>query len=186
VVVHVHECTADGNGQSGPTQSELPAFSDNRMTPPKPRLTAPVNGFAAWALSRLLDQHGANQLVALRQQVDLGRLDPAYLSELRSCWEAIREAAYQWLAWERWRRASLGAKTSAEGTRASPHPAETGTATAAEMLGVSTSRIRQMARSGEITGRKVGRVWLVSTASVKAYGSRGERQPGDKHRQPRF
>jgi excisionase family DNA binding protein len=150
---------------------------------PPPQLAAPVKGFAAWALALLVDRYGPDQMVALQRLAERGRLDPDYLGELRSSWAAIREAAEQWLAWEKQSRASVDGTTSVRLTEAppssSPEPLrEVDTETAAKLLNVSTSRIRQMARSGEIVGRKVGRVWLVSMASVKAYRQGTSRRSG--------
>jgi excisionase family DNA binding protein len=46
---------------------------------------------------------------------------------------------------------------------------EVDTRTAASLLGLTTSRVRQLLRSGEFAGRKVGNVWLVSATSVAGY-----------------
>jgi len=149
--------------------------TETRPTVPPPRLAAPVRGFAAWALILLVDRYGPEQMVALQRHAERGRLDPAYLTELQGSWAAIREAAQHWLAWERQSRpAGDGPSSAAEtvpppGSVSQAPAAEIDTETAAKMLDVSSSRIRQIIRSGKIAGRKVGRVWLVSVASVKAY-----------------
>jgi excisionase family DNA binding protein len=168
------------DGVGGRTGADQPSArprarrrGESRSVPP-PRLAAPVKGFAAWALVLLVDRHGPDQMHALQRLAARDRLDPAYLIELRSSWAAIREAAEQWLEWERQSRPSVDGIFPRPGTEApsssSQAPSlEIDTTTAANMLDVSTSRVRQIMRAGKITGRKVGRVWLVSAASVKAY-----------------
>jgi excisionase family DNA binding protein len=133
-----------------------------------------VRGFAAWALVLLADRYGPDQMVTWRRLAERGRLDPAYLGELQSSLAALREAAEQWLAWEKQVRASATGSASAGHAEARPSSSEEGsteinTEAAANLLGVSASRVRQMMRGGEIQGRKMGRVWLVSLASVQAY-----------------
>jgi excisionase family DNA binding protein len=49
---------------------------------------------------------------------------------------------------------------------------------AAERLGVSEPRVRQLLGSGDLAGRRLGRVWLVSAESVARMGERGARLPG--------
>jgi len=165
-------------GRTGASQENArpgaPRRGESRSAVPPPRLAAPVRGFAAWALVLLVDRHGPDQMVALQRLAERDRLDPAYLIELRSSWAAIREAAQQWLEWERQSRRSVDGTFPRTGTEAPPSSSqapslEIDTTTAANMLDVSTSRIRQIMRAGKITGRKVGRVWLVSVASVQAY-----------------
>jgi excisionase family DNA binding protein len=164
----------DGPGRAHAGGSQLDsADADSPVPVPPPRLAAPVKGFAAWALVLLADRHGPDQMAMLRRLAERGRLDPAYLDELQSSLAALREAAEQWLAWEKQVRASVSGRASAGRTEArSSSKAEStdlDTEAAANLLGVSTSRVRQMIRAGEIQGRKVGRVWLVSWASVQAY-----------------
>src|SRR5262249_35355936 len=118
--------------------------------------------------------HGSDQMATLRRLAERGRLDPTYLGELQSSLAALREAAEQWLAWEKQVRASASGRASAGQTETRPfspeeRSTEVNTETAANLLGVSTSRVRQMMRAGEIQGRKMGRVWLVSLASVETY-----------------
>ena len=49
---------------------------------------------------------------------------------------------------------------------------------AAEQLGVSESRVRQLLASGDLAGRRLGRAWLVSSESVVMMRERGDRPPG--------
>jgi excisionase family DNA binding protein len=164
-----------GHRRTHPAGSQLDsADAESGLPVPPPRLVAPVRGFVAWALVLLVDRHGPDQMVALRRLAERGRLDPAYLGELQSSLAAIREAAEQWLAWEKQVRASASGRASAGQTETRPFSSderstEVNTETAANLLGVSTSRVRQMMRAGEIQGRKMGRMWLVSLASVQAY-----------------
>lgn len=141
-----------------------------------PRLVAPVQGFSAWALGRLIEEHGAGQLAALRRLAERGRLDSARLDELQRTCAAVMEAASQWLEWERQRGMTADADRRAEEdgppAQAPLDPLsspEVDTRVAAHLLGVTTSRIRQLLRSGEFAGRKIGRVWLISSTSVAAY-----------------
>lgn len=54
---------------------------------------------------------------------------------------------------------------------------------AAERLGVSEPRVRQLLASGDLAGRRLGRTWLVSAESVARTRERGARlaaaAPGD-------
>ena len=141
-----------------------------------PCLVAPVHGFSAWALGRLIEEHGAGQQAALRRLVELGRLDATRLDELQRTCAAVMEAASQWLEWERQRGMMAGAdrrpREAGAPAQAPSDPLsspEVDTGVAAHLLGVTTSRIRQLLRSGEFAGRKIGRIWLISSASVAAY-----------------
>jgi excisionase family DNA binding protein len=49
---------------------------------------------------------------------------------------------------------------------------------AAERLGVSEPRVRQLLASGDLAGRRLGRAWLVSADSVAKMQERGARPPG--------
>jgi hypothetical protein len=163
-----------GHGQARATGRGRGGQCEARAWEPPLRLAAPVRGFAAWALNLLVDRYGREQLVAFRRLAEYGRLHQAYLAELESSWAAIREAAEQWLAWERQYHPSVHGSRSVADTEAPPSsaqasPIEIDTTAAAHMLDVSTSRVRQLMRAGKITGRKAGRVWLVSVASLKAY-----------------
>jgi excisionase family DNA binding protein len=46
----------------------------------------------------------------------------------------------------------------------------------AEELGLSPRRVQELARAGRITGRRVGRRWEISPASVRAYQQQRERK----------
>ena len=49
---------------------------------------------------------------------------------------------------------------------------------AAERLGVSEPRVRQLLASGDLAGRRLGRAWLISAESVARMRERGARPPG--------
>lgn len=49
---------------------------------------------------------------------------------------------------------------------------------AAERLGVSEPRVRQLLASGDLAGRRLGRAWLVTAESVARMAERGVRPPG--------
>jgi excisionase family DNA binding protein len=52
-------------------------------------------------------------------------------------------------------------------------PVGFGTQEAAEELGVSTARIRQLLQDGSLRGQKLSeRVWVISRASVRGYKNR--------------
>jgi excisionase family DNA binding protein len=53
------------------------------------------------------------------------------------------------------------------------------TARAAEILKCSVRRVRALLDSGGLTGEKVGRDWVVTEVSVKAYAA-SPRKPGPK------
>lgn len=46
------------------------------------------------------------------------------------------------------------------------------TAAASRLIGCTDSRVRQLLRSGELAGRRVGRDWLVDRAAAEAYRDR--------------
>jgi excisionase family DNA binding protein len=52
---------------------------------------------------------------------------------------------------------------------------ETSTAEAAALLGCSAKHVRQLCRAGRIQGRRLGRAWLIDTASLDAYRYGGRR-----------
>jgi excisionase family DNA binding protein len=51
-------------------------------------------------------------------------------------------------------------------------------AEAAARLGVSEPRVRQLLASGDLAGRRLGKVWLVSAESVSKMRQQGSRPPG--------
>ena len=53
------------------------------------------------------------------------------------------------------------------------------TSEAAEIIGCVDSRVRQLLREGTITGKRMGRDWLVDRKSAERYRD-SERKPGPK------
>lgn len=129
------------------------------MTYSRPVLAAPVAGFAAVTIARLLDGAMPNRLVALQSLAEAGKLHPDRVAEVASAWAAIREAARQWDA--------AGGSTADPAAAVPPRSKEIDTDRAAGLLGVTPNRVRQLARSGDLPGRKVARVWLVDRRSVE-------------------
>jgi excisionase family DNA binding protein len=127
--------------------------------PDRSQLAAPVSGFAAYAISRLLDETLPARMVNLQKLVEAGKLHPDRLRELRTAWAAIRAASREWTQW----RTAVD-DTAADLVTAAPGDSqlEIDTARAADLLGVSPNRVRQLARGGVLGGRRVGRTWLVS------------------------
>jgi excisionase family DNA binding protein len=129
---------------------------------PAPILSAPVGGFSAFVLARVLEDALPARIVSLQRQAETGRIHPDLLAELTHTWAAIGEAARQWAE----RRASADASTEAAFTETPARWAEIDTDRAAGLLGVTPSRVRQLVRSGELNARKVGRSWLVDRTSI--------------------
>jgi excisionase family DNA binding protein len=129
----------------------------------RPLLAAPVSGIAAMVISRILDEHLPRRLVHLQRIVEMGRLDPAALVEVNTAYADLREAGRQWS--ER-RISDLG---SAEVHVAEVHPSssEIDTSGAAELLGVSPRRVRQLIGSGELNARRASRLWLLDRSEVE-------------------
>lgn len=57
-------------------------------------------------------------------------------------------------------------------------PVEIAVSEAAAQLGISEPRVRQLLVSGDLDGRRLGRMWLVSAESVAQMRLRGVRPPG--------
>ncbi|MFY1673687.1 helix-turn-helix domain-containing protein [Plantactinospora sp. WMMB334] len=134
-------------------------------TPGRPLLGVQVAGFPAVVLAWVLDGALPQRLQTLDELVALGRLDPGRVVEVRRVHEAIRAAAAYW------RESSAVDGSTAERVAAIPEGStstEIDTVTAAELLGVSPNRVRQLARSGQVNGRHVGRSWWIDRNSVEA------------------
>jgi excisionase family DNA binding protein len=129
-----------------------------------PPLGAYVAGYAAFIIEKLLAERLPSRLVAARALVEEGKLDPARLAEVVTTWAQIRAASRQWSTW----RSSVD-RTAEDLSTEIPPPSssEIDTATAAAILRVTESRVRQLARSRQIGARQVGRVWLVSRSDVE-------------------
>lgn len=130
----------------------------------RPLVVPLVSGYAAVVLAGILDETLPARLERLQRQVDAGRLHPELLAELRAAWLSMRQVGEAWLAW----RAAVDGNAAVQVTAMPRESArEIDTDTAAGLLGVSANRVRQLVRSGELPGRKAGRVWLVSAAAVQ-------------------
>jgi excisionase family DNA binding protein len=132
---------------------------------PPPRRTllgAYVEGSAAFLLERFLDPEIEDRLAGLAR----GGAHPEHLRAVRRAMAQIREAARQW------QELQLAACVSAN-AQGPPAQAVSGSGTevstreAADMLGRTASRVRQLISEGALTGRRVGREWLVDRGSVE-------------------
>lgn len=134
-----------------------------RHPPPRPVLAAPVSGFAAFVFSRVLEEALPRRMVALQDAVARGGLHPDALAELRVQWAAIREAG---TAWSQWKSSADG---SAEDlvTEMPSDSSEIDTKQAADLMGVTPSRVRQLVRNGALPGRKVSATWRVELTAVQ-------------------
>ena len=135
-----------------------------RPAPEHPLLGAHVSGFAAFVLCKMLADQLPGRLVSLTRMAEAGRLDPARVSELTSTWAHIRVAAEAWATW----RAAVDESAEDPVAEVDPQSSqEIDTATAATLLQVTESRVRQLARGGVINARRVGRTWLVSRSDCE-------------------
>jgi excisionase family DNA binding protein len=131
-------------------------------------LGASVRGFAAWQISLLLDKPLRMRIAELECQP---RVDGRYMQELREAFTDLRLAGQQWAEWHR----AIFADESAEaavteiGTDSSQHDEMITPEEASVLLDVSPSRVRQLLRSGELPGRRVGGRWLIDCSDVVAY-----------------
>jgi len=136
------------------------------MTADRPILVAPVGGYAAAVIAAVLDEVLPGRLAELQRSVDAGRLHPDYLAELRRAWVATRQAAAMWLAW---RATAVDGSVDGAAAALAAELCEIDTDRAAVLLGVSSNRVRQLVRCGRITGRRMGRMWVVDQRSVLVY-----------------
>lgn len=142
------------------------AVVTDRPAPLRPLLAASVRGLAAaWLWRRVqAEATGAPAAVARVAGDRAGR-------ELELALAELREAAVQWE--ERVTEgpvAVIGSSETVLGeTRAQSAVMEIGTSEAAAVLGVTTRRVGQLAQAGVLVGRKVGRQWMLSRASVLDY-----------------
>jgi excisionase family DNA binding protein len=97
-------------------------------------------------------------------------IDPRNAAELRAAFEELDRVGREWIN-QTQRLISVVPRLPRFSTEmASDSSAEMiNTKIAGEMLRLSDSRIRQLLRSGELPGRKVGRRWLVRRTAVLAY-----------------
>jgi excisionase family DNA binding protein len=125
------------------------------VTPVRP-LGACVRGFSAFFIARLCEKHAPAYWASLAVQ----GASPAELAGVR---EAIADLVAASDAWERW-RASVTEELVAEVGSDLDSITSREAATA---LGVSVRRVLQLLAAGDLSGRLVGRVWLVSRVSVE-------------------
>jgi hypothetical protein len=128
----------------------------------RPVLAAAVSGFAAFMIGRILEDALPGRLVGLQRLVESGRLHPDAIAEVTAQWAAIREAGRQWAD----HRTAVDGTTAEAVTAIPPRSTEIDSGAAAGLLGVSPNRIRQLARNGDIPGRKVARTWLVDRTAI--------------------
>lgn len=129
-----------------------------------PPLGAYVAGFAAQILAKILADELPHRLVSLQRLAEEGKLHPDRLAEVTRMWAHVRAAARQWSTW----RASVDGSTEDPSAEIAPRSSsEIDTATAATILQVTDSRVRQLARNGQIGARQVGGRWLVSRSDVE-------------------
>jgi excisionase family DNA binding protein len=127
-------------------------------------LGAHVGGVSAYVIAAVLAEHLPARMVSLSRSAERGRLDPRLLAEVAETWAQIREAAG---AWSQWRASVDGSTEAPPAEMPAGSTQEIDTATAADLLRVSSSRVRQMVRSGDITARKAGGVWLVPRSEIE-------------------
>ncbi|SCL17716.1 DNA binding domain-containing protein, excisionase family [Micromonospora nigra] len=146
------------------TRSDTQTTDGSAYTAARPLLGAHVSGPAAVVLAKLLDEHLPDRLARLRLLVERGQLGAEWLTETLHTYRAVRAAA------DAWRDAPAVAAVTADPPAAAGRDCEgteIGTETAADLLGVTPNRVRQLVRGGVINGRHVGRTWRLDLADVK-------------------
>jgi excisionase family DNA binding protein len=97
-------------------------------------------------------------------------IHPDNAAELRVMYAELDRVGRDWM---RSRRSiSVGSRLSRLSTEIAPASVvdmEIDTKKAAELLNLTTSRVRQLLRSGVLPGRLVGRCWVVKRSAVIAY-----------------
>ncbi|GAA1550395.1 hypothetical protein GCM10009827_083830 [Dactylosporangium maewongense] len=127
-------------------------------------LGAHVSGFSAFIIAYVLDAHLPAELVKVSRMAERGHVDPARLVEVRDTWAQIKAARSGWVEW----RASVDGRTEAlPAEMPAVSTQEIDTATAADLLRVTSSRVRQMVRSGDLLARKQGGVWLLDRSEIE-------------------
>lgn len=140
------------------------------MTAPDTPRFAVVSPYAAAWIERTLSHYGVTS-ATIRAEAKWCRTagQPAIAAELEGAWRQIRAAAQD-------HRDRLAAPTSASGSAEATEPqigASSGreqitTDQAAEMLGITARRVRQMIADDQLTGIRVGRSWTVERLQVEA------------------
>ena len=132
-------------------------------------LAAPVSGFAAYVFAKVLEDSLPARLVMLQHLAEQGRVHPALVAEVGGQWAAVREAGRQWAE-----HRSVADSSTAEQVAAIPKDSsEIDTSRAADLLGVSPNRVRQLARGGSLPGRKASGAWLVDRVAVELRREQG-------------
>lgn len=125
-------------------------------------LAAPVSGYAAAEISRILGEV-LEDVIERRQRAGFS---PALITDLRTQAATIRIAAQQWREW----CSSADGRTEMVATETAPRSSKEITPEeAADLLKVSSSRVRQLLRAGVLEGRKTGRQWLTTRGEIEAY-----------------
>lgn len=132
----------------------------------RPLTVAPVGGWSAFVLSRLLAEHVAKPTS--------GTVHPELVDELHTTLAALRQAADDWVRWRRAcseieAEAAVDASIAAAEAAAARASVEVDTTTAATWLQVTPNRVRQLCRAEVLPGRKTGRTWLVSTDALEMF-----------------
>jgi excisionase family DNA binding protein len=97
-------------------------------------------------------------------------IHPDNAAELRAAFDALERVGEGWMASRRpISVVSRLPRLSTEIAPASVVDMEIDTEKAAELLNLTTSRVRQLLRSGVLPGRLVGRRWVVKRSAVIAY-----------------
>lgn len=128
-----------------------------------PLLVAPVRGFSAFVLAGLLEEHMPARVASLQRMAERGKIHPDLLAEVGDMWAAVREAGHQWSE----HRAAVDGSTEVDVAEVPPSSSEIDTAGAAELLGVSPRRVRQLIDAGELNARRASRFWLLDRKEVE-------------------
>lgn len=139
-----------------------------RLPPPgRPLLfSATFRGFPAMALSTMV----ARYVPAEAWSRGLANVRPELRDELLFALAELEMAGTQY---QDWRASEFGAaavddrRQGASAAAAEPSGHEIDTRQAADVLGVTANRVRQLCREGHLQARQVGRTWLVDVAAVR-------------------
>jgi excisionase family DNA binding protein len=93
-------------------------------------------------------------------------IHPDNAAELLAAFAELNRIGGEWMAS---RPISVASRPLTEINTGSVADMEIDTEKAAELLNLTTSRIRQLLRSGELQGRKVGRRWVIKRSDVLGY-----------------
>jgi excisionase family DNA binding protein len=106
-----------------------------------------------------------------------GRVHPEYVRQLRAAYLELVEAGEQWQE----RQVSVDGSAEMVVTEigsSSLQREELTSEEAAELLGVTASRVRQLLRSGVLPGGRIGRHWLLPRSESRRMGAhRGVMSP---------